>query len=234
MVTSARDFRSSSPVEAHAVERAEAVRARERDDAVGVEAQQAVDWRGAHHDAGRPVRRGRGSRRSAIMPNRSFALAVKLSSWRLGVRISSWLECRVTTAMGRSVRLRRSSALEAAEHRDRRGRGSGCPRTSPARRSRRPRDAAKPSVTWLAPLLADLLPDDVAVEQRRRGARGRACATATNEPSSAVGTQSTMSAKDRSARSCQSPTSRWSHSTSASEERPCARTRSLRVDTRPV
>ena len=67
------------------------------------------------------------------------------------------------------------------------------------------------------PLRTDTVTDDVAVEQGRRSP-GRVCATATNE-SSAVGTQMTMSANARSARSCPSPARRCSHSTSESLER---------------
>ena len=123
------------------------------------------------------------------MPNRSFALAVKLSSWRLGVRISSWLECRVTTAIGRSVvcGALRAQAAEPGS----RGRGWGCPRTSRARRSRG--SGTLEALGHLAaPLLADLLPDDVAVEQRRRA---RAAARARRRRSVlGGGTHSTMSA----------------------------------------
>ena len=61
---------------------------------------------------------------------------------------------------------------------------------------------------------------------------GRQCATATYPSAgSASGTHSTRSAKDRSLMSCQSSTSRCSHSSPAAVSPACSRTRSLSVGT---
>ncbi len=60
---------------------------------------------------------------------------------------------------------------------------------------------------------------------------GRICAPAQKPRPSWSGSQSTRSAKDRSDSICQSPTSRCSHSRSASARLPCRRTRSFSVGT---
>ena len=86
--------------EPHPVERRQAVRAGERHDAVDVEPDETVGCaRGAAARTG-SAPRGRGSRRSRSWRTGRWRHWLKVSSWRLGVRASLRLLCRVSTAIG--------------------------------------------------------------------------------------------------------------------------------------
>lgn len=118
----------------------------------------------------------------------------------------------------------------------RRGRPPRAPRrtrTSAARAKRCKAPAPRAPGATVAPPLGRERADDVVVVHGRAGRRAARCQIATKS-SSSVGSHSTRSANARSDTTCQSPTSRWSHSRSATSSEAWRATSVLSVDTAPA